>query len=151
MIDALSEIVIERPREVVAPFAADPDNATKWYSNITSAEWLTPRPMSVGTRVMFRARFLGRTLAYTYEVKKWIPNEAMVMATAEGPFPMETSYEWRSPTPNATHMRLRNRGGPSGLGRLLAPLMAITIRRENQKDLVRLKRLLESGAAANGA
>jgi hypothetical protein len=144
MIDVVTEIVIERPREAVAAFTADPGNATVWYANIRSAEWLTPPPMSVGTRILFRARFMGRALAYAYEVKQWVPGERLVMFTSEGPFPMETSYEWISLSPNTAKMRLRNRGGPSGIAGLFAPIMALVVRRENRKDLVRLKQHLES-------
>ena len=71
----------------------DPDNATSWYENIKSVTWQTSKPLTVGSRFEFVARFLGRRLAYTYEVKELHPDR-YVMATAEGPFPMETSYEW---------------------------------------------------------
>ena len=42
----------------------------------------------------FVARFLGRRLAYTYEVVDLVPGERLVMRTADGPFPMETTYTW---------------------------------------------------------
>jgi hypothetical protein len=41
----------------------------------------------------FVARFLGRTLAYTYDVTESGPDR-LVMRVAEGPFPMETTYTW---------------------------------------------------------
>jgi hypothetical protein len=47
-----------------------PSNAPEWYVNIESVEWLTPPPTTVGSRMIFIAHFLGRRLAYTYEVVK---------------------------------------------------------------------------------
>lgn len=90
-VDVLTECEIERPAAEVAAFTADPDNAPKWYVNIKSVEWKTPKPLTVGARIAFVAQFLGRRLAYTYEVVEHQPGERFVMRTAEGPFPMETT------------------------------------------------------------
>ena len=133
-----------RPREVVAGYAADPDNAPEWYANIESVEWKTPRPLAVGTRVAFVAHFLGKRLAYTYEITDYAPDERLVMGTAQGPFPMETTYTWESITEDATRMTLHNRGRPAGFSSLAAPFMTAQMRRANKNDLARLKQLLES-------
>jgi uncharacterized protein YndB with AHSA1/START domain len=143
-IDVETEITIGRPRAEVADYASEPDNATEWYANIESAEWETPRPLAVGSRFAFVARFLGRRLAYMYEVKELEPGERLVMATSQGPFAMETTYKWTDVGDGATVMRLRNRGEPSGFSRFMAPLMAPAVRRANRKDLAELKRILES-------
>lgn len=135
---------ISRPRAEVAAFASDPDNATAWYANIKAVRWETPRPVRVGTRVAFIARFVGRRLAYVYEVKELVAGERLVMATSEGPFAMETTYTWADAEGGATSMRLRNRGEPKGFPRLIAPLMGRAVRRANRKDLRRLKILLEA-------
>ena len=66
------------------------------------------------------------------------------MRTAEGPFPMETSYEWTAAGDGRTRMTLRNRGEPSGFASVAGPMMAAAMRRANTKDLANLKRLLES-------
>jgi uncharacterized membrane protein len=145
-IDVETEITIGRPRAEVADYASEPDNATEWYANIESAEWETQRPLAVGSRFAFVARFLGRRLAYVYEVKELLPGERFVMATSEGPFSMETTYTWEDAGNESTIMRLRNRGEPSGFSRLVAPLMAPAVRRANRKDLARLKRILEDRA-----
>jgi Polyketide cyclase / dehydrase and lipid transport len=142
-IDAETEVTIAHPRADVAEYACEPDNATEWYANIESAEWQTPRPLAVGSRFAFVARFLGRRLAYVYEVKELVPGERFVMATSEGSFAMETTYTWADAGDGATVMRLRNRGEPSGFSNLMAPLMAPAVRRANRKDLARLKRILE--------
>lgn len=143
MVDVLTEIIIERPLAEVASYAADPDNAPAWYVNIERAEWKTPRPLRLGSEIAFVAHFLGRRLAYTYCVTALEPEHRLVMRTAEGPFPMETTYEWTAIAGNATRMRLRNRGTASGFSAWLAPFMSWSIRRANRKDLAKLKALLE--------
>ncbi len=142
-VDVVTEIEIMRPRADVAAFAADPANATAWYKNIKAVEWETPPPAAVGSRVRFRAQFLGRTLEYTYEVREIDPGRRFVMATAQGPFPMETTYTWDDAAQGATRMTLRNRGAPAGFAAVTAPMMARAMRRANEADLRRLKTLLE--------
>jgi hypothetical protein len=142
-VDVLSEIVIARPRAEVAAYAADPRNAPEWYVNIVSAEWKTRPPLRVGSRIAFRARFLGKDLSYTYGIVELIPGKRLAMRTAQGPFPMETTYTWESVGSTHTRMTLRNRGEPAGFSRLIAPFMALAMRRENRKDLLRLKGILE--------
>lgn len=137
-----TEIVIDRPRAVVASYAADPSNASEWYQNIEAVEWQTEPPLASGSRLAFVARFLGRRLAYTYEVVEFQPEARLVMRTHEGPFPMETSYTWRD-LQSGTAMTLENRGTPSGFAAYASPLLAQAVRRANRKDLARLKRLLE--------
>ena len=142
-VDVLTEAVIRRPLAVVADYAGDPGNAPEWYSNIVRVEWETPGPLDVGSRLAFTARFLGRTLDYTYEIVELAPRERLVMRTADGPFPMETTYTWVAEGPDSTRMTLRNRGEPSGFGGVAAPAMSLAMRRANTNDLARLKALLE--------
>jgi uncharacterized membrane protein len=145
-VDVVTETVIDRPLDVVAAYAADPGNVPKWYANIRSVEWRTPPPVAVGSQLDFVAQFLGRRLSYTYEVVELSPGERLVMRTAQGPIPMETTYEWQAEGPDATRMRLRNRGEPAGFSRLMAPFMSGAVRRANRKDLARLKEVLEGSA-----
>lgn len=142
-VDVLTEIVIDRPCAEVAAWAGDPSHAPRWYANIVSVVWQTPAPVTVGSRMDFVARFLGRRLAYTYEVVELISGERLVMRTAQGPFPMETTYTWQPAGEGRTRMTLRNRGEPAGFAKVTAPVMVAAIRRANQKDLANLKRILE--------
>ena len=139
-----TEITIDRPVAVVAAYAADPSNAPEWYANIESVDVVTPPPLSVGSKMTFVARFLGRRLEYTYELVEHVPGERYVMRTAQGPFPMETTYTWAPVDEHHTRMTLRNRGEPAGFGRMAAPVLAAAMRRANEKDLAALKRILET-------
>jgi hypothetical protein len=143
-VDVSTETVIHRPRHEVAEYSANPDNAPTWYVNIKAVEWKTPRPLTVGSQIAFVASFLGRRIAYTYEVVELIHDQRFVMRTAQGPFPMETTYTWETTADGGTHMTLRNRGTPAGCSRLVAPFMARAVRSANRKDLAALKKLLET-------
>ena len=148
-VDVEVETTIRQPPAVVAAFAGDPSNAPEWYANIMSVVWQTSPPVAVGSRMDFVARFLGRRLAYTYEVVEFESERRLVMRTADGPFPMETAYTWEPAGEGATRMTLRNRGDPSGFSRVAAPIMQRAMRRATTKDLARLKALLEGGERAN--
>ena len=145
-VDVRTSIEIDAPRARVAAFAADPQNAPQWYVNIASVSLETPPPVGVGSRMAFVAHFLGRRIAYTYEVRELVADERFVMSTAQGPFPMRTTYTWADSPTGGTLMTLRNEGEPSGFGQLAAPVMAAAMRRANTKDLQTLKRLLEQPA-----
>jgi hypothetical protein len=143
MVDVVSEIIIERSTADVARYAVDPDNAPRWYVNIKSVDWKTTPPLQIGSEVAFVAEFLGRRIAYTYRVIDFESERRLVMQTAEGPFPMETTYEFEAVSGGGTRMRLRNRGRPSGFSSLVAPFMRWSIQRANRKDLAQLKEILE--------
>ena len=147
-IDVTTQTDINRPRADVAAFAADPDNATTWYEDINAVRWETPKPLQVGSRVAFEARFLGRRLAYTYQIREFQPGARLVMSTDAGPFPMETTYTWQDTRGGGTHMTLRNRGQPSGFANLAAPIMAAQVRRATSRNLALLKKIMESGVQA---
>jgi uncharacterized membrane protein len=143
-VDVQTEIAIDRPVDEVAAYAADPSNAPEWYANIESVDWQTPQPARVGSKLTFVARFLGRRLEYIYELVELVPCERLVMRTAQGPFPMETTYTWAPAGSGSTRMTLRNRGEPAGFSKVVAPFMAPAMRRANRKDLARIKALLEA-------
>jgi uncharacterized membrane protein len=150
-VDVSTAIEMDVPRDTVAEYATDPDNATIWYENIKAVTWQTSKPLALGSRFAFVAQFLGRRLAYTYEVKEWVPGQRFVMATTQGPFPMETTYQWDDSPAGGTRMTIRNRGEPSGFSKVAAPMMSRAMRRANNKDLQRLKAILESNTPRSAA
>ncbi len=143
MVDVTTTIVITRPRDIVARFSADPSNASAWYVNIKSVDWHGKPVVAVGAKTDFVAKFLGRTLRYTYEIVDFVESERLVMRTAQGPFPMQTTYTWVD-DPSGTKMTLHNSGEPSGFSKLAVPFLTSAMRRANRNDLAQLKALLET-------
>ncbi|CAN7165347.1 SRPBCC family protein [Arthrobacter sp. LjRoot78] len=143
MVDVVTETEIRRPPEAVYAYAANPDNAPAWYSNIKAVSWETAPPLAVGSKVAFKAQFLGRTLEYVYEFTELDPGRRLVMRTAQGPFPMQTTYTWSAADAGYTRMTLRNAGTPAGFSAVAGLVMAPMMRRAMRKDLAKLKSLLE--------
>jgi hypothetical protein len=148
IVDVTTRTNMKRSRHSVADYAMNPDNVPHWYSNISSVEWKTPRPLAIGSQIAFIAHFLGRRLAYTYEIVALDPGDRLIMRTSERPFPMETTYLFESTADGGTRMTLRNRGAPKGFSRIVAPFMSSAIRQANRKDLERLRKILEAPEAA---
>lgn len=144
MVDVLTEITILCPLHRVSEYAADPDNAPEWYVNIDTAEWLTEKSLSIDSQIAFKAKFLGKDLSYVYEITEFIPGQKLVMKTANGPFPMETTYTWEALDVQVTRMTLRNQGKPTGFSKWVTPLMSTMMKKANKKDLKRIKDILES-------
>jgi len=142
-VNVKTETIIDATIEKVFSFAADPDNAPKGYVNIKSVEWKSNKPLTLGSLIAFKAQFLGKQLAYVYEIKELVTNQKLVMKTADGPFPMETTYLFEKIAENKTKMTLINRGTPSGFSKLFSPFMSMAMRKANTKDLALLKQILE--------
>ena len=142
-VNVSSQIEIKRPRGEVAAYVMNLDNARHWLVNLKSVEWKTQPPLAVRSRIALVAELFGHRLKYTYEIVALAPGEHLVMR-ATRPFPMETSYIWESTADGSTRMTLRGRGEPTGLSLLLVPIIAAELRRLYDKNLSRLKQILES-------
>lgn len=142
-VDVLTETDIARPPADVFAYAADPDNVPQWYANIKRVEWKTPKPLALGSRIAFVAKFMFGELEYTYEIIELVPAQRLVMRAATGPFPMQTMYTFAPNGNGGTHMTLRNEGDPNGLPGIFSPFVASAMRKANRKDLALLKRILE--------
>lgn len=143
MVAVTNDIIINLPKEKVARFAANPDNVPKWYVNIRSVQWQTPRPLKTGSQLLFRGRFLGRLLQNLYEVVEFIPGQKMVLRASNKLLGMEMVIGWQAIDENTTRMTIMNQGIPKGVAKLFTPLMALALKQVTRKDLKLLKRLLE--------
>jgi hypothetical protein len=142
-LDVISEVTVDAPRFEVAEYAASPDNAAAWRARITGVQWISAPRLRAGSRMAFTVRVMGRRLCSICEVTEYRPGARLVMRRVGGPFRLHTVYTWEPLPDGRTRMTLRNRGRLRGIWRLASLLVAFVIRREQRKDLARLKRQVE--------
>ncbi len=135
---------IQRPADEVFAFFSDASNNPKWQLGMVSCEWTTPPPIGVGSIYQQHARFMGRDVRSVFEVTEYEPGHAIKIETIESTFPI-TVHRMVEPTgPSTCRVHAEIGGGPTGLIRILAPLMRGRAQRSVDQDYDRLKVLLES-------
>jgi hypothetical protein len=139
-IDITARVHVDREPADVAAYMTDPANDPEWIGGLREAELLGERPVAVGSRVRRVAYFLGRRVEYVNEILA-LDDTQLDMRSVKAPFPMRITYRFEPERDGGTAVSNRVRGG--GL-RLLATL----VRRNVQRDLERLRDVLERQAAA---
>jgi uncharacterized membrane protein len=143
-IDVTAEVAIRRPRAQVADYMIDPAHDPVWIGGVREVRMETPPPVRAGTRVARVASFLGKRVEYVNEVTELDPERVLDMRSVKAPFPMRVTYSFEDGD-GATIVRNRVRGNPGGFFALFGPLLAPLVRRSVQKDLERLRDVLEAG------
>ncbi|MEU6912454.1 SRPBCC family protein [Streptomyces olindensis] len=146
-IDVTVRRVIPLPPERVAEYALDWRHDAEWTQGIRRAE-LTRQAdgggFGTGAEVTRTAYFLGRRIDYVLRVAAYEPPRLLDMVSVVAPMPMHVTYSFE-PHPRGTHAAIRVRGGPGGLFRLAAPLLARQVRSSLTKDLRNLEHRLTEG------
>jgi uncharacterized membrane protein len=146
-IDITAEVAIRRPLRDVAAYMIDPAHDPEWIGGVREARMETPPPLAVGSRVARVASFLGRRVEYVNEVVELDPERVLDMRSVRAPFPMRVTYSFepRGDGDGATTTVVRNRvrGAPGGFFAVFGPLLAPMVKRSVQKDLERLRDLME--------
>ncbi|HEV3376893.1 MAG TPA: SRPBCC family protein [Thermoleophilaceae bacterium] len=139
-IDVLAEVQVRRPREQVAAYMTDPANDPEWIGGLREARLVGDGPVREGSRVARVASFLGRRVEYLNEITRLEPG-VLEMRSVQAPFPMHITYTFE-PHDGGTVVRNHVRGGGGWLS-LGSPAFAPLVRRSVQKDLERLRDVLE--------
>jgi uncharacterized membrane protein len=142
-LDVTAEAVVDRSREAVFAFMADPANDPKWIVNLRSARLLGDGPIAEGARVERLAHFLGRRIEYVLEIVGLDPGARLEMRSVKAPFPMHITYTFEDAAAGGTTVRNRVAGEVGGFFAAFGPLMPRMVRRNVQRDLDRLKNVLE--------
>jgi uncharacterized membrane protein len=136
---------IDRPAGEVFTFLEDVENNTKWLRGMVSCSWTTEPPVRVGSRYEQLARFLGKPIRTSFEVTAHEPGQMVTIRSREGSsFPLTVTR--RVEPLEATRCRVTEtvESDPSGFYRVAEPLLRLLVRRNIQRDYLRLKALLET-------
>jgi uncharacterized membrane protein len=139
-----SSLEVDRPAGEAFQFIADAENNPKWQKGMRSCQWTTEAPIGVGSIYEQRARFLGKSIASTFEVVAFEPDRSITIRTITSTFPIEVT---RSAGPlGADRCRVSAvvRGDPSGVFRIATPLLRRMVQRSVRADYRCLKALLEA-------
>lgn len=133
---------LNKPVEQVFAFLMDPTKLTTWQANLIKIDKITEGPLRLGSRFQEVRRLGRRETEIQGEIIAFEPNKRFETKTLTSP-QVTVSY-FLEPEEGGTRVNHRFVMWTSGFMRLLEPLIAKSIREENDLDLKNLKRILES-------
>jgi uncharacterized protein YndB with AHSA1/START domain len=142
-IDITAEVRVARPPGEVAAYMTDPANDPEWIGSVSEARLEGEPPVRPGSRVARAAGFLGKRIEYVNEVVA-LDAKHLDMRSVVAPFPMHITYSFVADGDGGTTVRNRVRGEAGGFFAVFGPLLAPMVKRSVQKDLERLRDVLEA-------
>jgi len=144
MINVEVSKVIDRPVQDVFAFVANFENHPKWESNFQKVKLLTAAPSGVGTTYQCELKLPGQSATSKFEITEYEANRKIAFqGEAAGPATPKGSILFE-PMAGGTKITFLPRPEFRGFFRLLEPMMAGYVRKQNEAHLTNLKRLLEA-------
>ncbi len=140
-------VQVSRPPDEVFAFVADARNRPLWDDSVDTEELTSHEPIGVGSTVRTGLRSMGRDYVLTWEIIEHEPPSRQTIESTSGPFATTLAYRL-SAQDGGTLVVFSVTGRPTGLLRLLQPLIARNTQKNLDQGFPRLKRVLEAGAAS---
>jgi uncharacterized protein YndB with AHSA1/START domain len=145
-----SEITVKRPRAEVFDYIAHGERLPEY---VTDFEWVKQASEGQPARGTEYSYKMGRGAEGTFDWTEFEPASKLAWhgpPAKAGPGSMEPAGHWElSDEDGGTHVKLVMEPKPGGLFKLMAPFMAMGMRKGNARALELLKQKLESGPAQN--
>lgn len=137
----MSEWVARPPKEVF-DFITASENAPKIVNSVTSMVKLTDGPIGVGTRYRETRLMHGREQQAELEIVAFEPARKYAMQNVTDG--IETTYRYNfQPERDGTRIDLVCEVKASGIKKLMLPLVAAILKKEDGDHLQRVKKVLE--------
>ena len=144
MPDASNTVEIHRPPAEVFAFLADGENDRRWRSGVLDVR----RKSGQGKGAIYEQGVkgpFGRRVPADYEITAYEPDRRIGFRAIAGPIRPEGSYELE-PLDGGTRVTFALHCTPHGVAKLMAPMVAKTIRSE-VAQLDKLRQVLEGPVA----
>jgi uncharacterized protein YndB with AHSA1/START domain len=149
-----AEITVERPRAEVFDYIARGEKLPEYVTDFSWVKQDSDGEPTLGTTYSYK---MARGAEGTFNWTEFEPSSRLAWhgpPAKAGPGSMEPSGRWElSDAGHLVAVKLVMTPKPGGLFRMMAPLMAMTMRRGNAAALLRLKGKLEGspGESSGGA
>ena len=148
---AQAEVMIEATPEEVFRYVTEPEHGPRWQSSAVSTRVTTPRPIGLGSRMEHEGRWLGMPISTTAVVTVYEPVRRygydISSKMAREPSAMRYLLE---PRLGGTWLRLSNDAPLPGLMKLVEPLLQRSVQRMFERDVARLKAVIEEDSRPRG-
>ncbi|HKJ28502.1 MAG TPA: SRPBCC family protein [Anaerolineales bacterium] len=141
MIKVEKSITINAPVEKVFAFASEPENSTKWQSDVDAVEY--EGEQTVGGQYTEVRKFMGREMRTTLEITQLIENKLWAAKTLSGPVPYEVTVTY-DVDGAGTRMTTTVEAEPGGFFKLAEGQVRKQLENGLQKDSQTLKEMIES-------
>jgi uncharacterized protein YndB with AHSA1/START domain len=135
-------VIIHQPREQVFAYVSDAENIPTWKKGLVEVRRITPGPTGVGTIDVHVSEFLGRKDEVRHEFTAYEVNRSVEFKVASDPFPSTGKFTFED-SDSGTLVTVRSEAEPTGVYRLLAPVLVWIAKRQLVFDLNYLKQALE--------
>lgn len=144
MTEVTASIEIDRPGADVFDYIADMSNNPRWQKGQRSCTWTSEPPLRLGSTYDQEAVFLGKTIVSSFEVAEFEAGRRIRISTTAGTMPIDVTREVEPLSESRCRVSALVRGDPTGVFKVIDPLMSRMVRSSVRKDYARLKGLLEA-------
>ncbi|MGH2582963.1 MAG: SRPBCC family protein [Anaerolineales bacterium] len=138
----LSEFINKPPKEVF-DILANPENGAKLVDNIKESKKITPGPLGVGTRFLETRVVNGKEGQVEIEVTAYEPTKHVAIKSEASGIKVEYHYHLQ-PENTGTRVRWVCELEAGGLRKMMLPMIAGIMKKEDGDHLQKLKQVMES-------
>ena len=137
-----SQVVVDRPRDVAFPYIVEPAKQALWSD--VPMRLLTEGPLATGSRMELSFGKGPMTVRLGLELTAVEDGRRMAWTTFSGPIRWDGEYRLEDAPEGRTTVSQEGSFEFRGLWRLLEPLLGAEMRKGEEKELQRLKAVIEA-------